>query len=115
MTQVCQDLLVLQDKLGNRADNRRLRSREETRVIQGSQVLEVTLVFQDPLVPQVVRKERKENQGKQANEENQAKMVIPVIQDSLVQREMQDFQGLQAEMEREELKVIVDTQAHQGW
>lgn len=31
VTQVCQDLPVLQDKLGNRADNQRRRSREETR------------------------------------------------------------------------------------
>lgn len=31
VTQVCQDLLVLLDKLVSRADNQRLRSREETR------------------------------------------------------------------------------------
>lgn len=102
MTQVCQDLPVLQDKLGNRADNRRRRSREETRATQGPQVPEAILVFQGPQVPPVVRKERRESQEKQANGENQAKMAIPVIQDFLVPKEIQAFQGLPAEMEREE-------------
>lgn len=99
----------------NRADQRRQRFREETRATQDLQVPEVIQAFQDPLVPQVVRKERRGSLGKQANGENQAKMATLVHQDSLDPKENQVFQVLQAEMERGELKVIVDTQALQEW
>lgn len=61
MNQVCQDLLVLQGKLENRRDHLRRRFREETRVTQDFQVPQVIKATQDPLVPQVARKETREN------------------------------------------------------
>lgn len=101
MTQVCQVLLVLQDKLGNNKDHLRLRFREETRVTPDLQVHEVIQDIQEPLAHQVDRKERKENQEKQENEENQAKMATLVLQDFLDPREKEAFLVHQAEMEKE--------------
>lgn len=102
MIQVCQDLLVLQDKLESRRDHQRRRSREETRVTQDLQAPVVIQVIQDLLVHQVARREKRENQENQANEANKAKTVTRVLQVSLETKENQDFQVLQAETERED-------------
>lgn len=102
MNQVCQDLLVLQGRWENRRGHQRQRFREETRGTQDFQVNGVIRGIQDLLVPQEARKETKENQEKQANEENQAKMVTPVIQASLEAKESQACQVHQAEMETED-------------
>lgn len=102
MIQGCQDLLVLQDKLGNRRDHQRQRFREETRVTQDFQVPVVIQATQDLPVPQVARKEIRENQENQANEANQAKTATLVLQASLETKESQAFQVLQAGMERED-------------
>lgn len=102
MIQGCQDLLVLQGRLGSRRDHQRRRFREETRVTQDFQVLEVSQAIQDLLVPQVARKEIRENQEKQANEANQAKMATLVLQASLEPKESRAFQVLLAGMERED-------------
>lgn len=75
--------------------------------------LQVTQVFQDPLVPQVARKVKKESQESLANGENQAKMATRVLQAFLESKESLAAPVLQAGMERGEIKVIVDTQAHQ--
>ncbi|KAA8582741.1 hypothetical protein FQN60_006412, partial [Etheostoma spectabile] len=72
----------------------------DQKVIQVFQVPQVTEAFQDLLVPRVARKETRENQENQANEGP---------------RETQACQVLQAGMEREDLKGIKDTQAHQEW
>lgn len=115
MNLVCQDLQDLQDKWENRRDHLRLRFREETRETQVLQVSVVTLAFKDPLDPQVVRKEKRENQENQANEEKMAKMVTLVLQASLESKESQAFPVLQAGMEREDLRVNLDSRAHQEW
>lgn len=115
MTKVCRDLLGLPGKLGNRRGHQRQRFREETRVIQESPAHQVTPAIQDLPVPLVARKETRENQGRLANEANQAKMVTPVPQASLESKESLACQVLQDGMERGELKVIVDIQAPQEW
>lgn len=113
MKPVCQDLLVLQDKSGNRFDHWRQRFRGETRVTQEFRAPEVIQAIQDLLVPLVAKKETRENREKQANEANQAKMATLVLQAFLESKENQAFQVLLAGMGREDSKVIVDTQAHQ--
>lgn len=102
MNQVCQDLLVLRDKLENRRDHLRQRFREETRVTQDFQVPEVIRVILDLLVPQVARKETRENPENPANEANQAKTVTLDLQASPESKENQAFPVLQAGMERED-------------
>lgn len=101
MSQVCQDLQVLQGKWENRRGHLRQRFREETRVIQDFQVPQVIQAIQDLLVPLEDRKEKRENQEKQANEANQAKMVTLDLQASPESKENQACQVLQAGMERE--------------
>lgn len=77
--------------------------------------LQVTPDIPETLVPLVVRKERRENQEKQANEANPAKMATLVPQVSLESKESLAFLVHQAEMEKEDLKGIEDTQVPQEW
>lgn len=102
MIQGCQDLLVLQGRLGSRRDHQRRRFREETRETQDFQAPEVSQAIQDLLVPQVARKEIRENQEKQANEANQAKTATLVLQVSPETKESQASQVLPAGTERED-------------
>lgn len=114
MHQVCKDLLVLQDRLGSRQSRLRLKFREETRATKDLLALKVIRVYRDLLVPMVGRKEKRENQESWENEENQAKMVILVLQDTQGPLERQASLVFQGGMVRQDKKVIVDSQVHQG-
>lgn len=102
MTRVCRDLLGLPDKLGNKKDQRRPRSREETRVTKDLQDLPVILDTPDPLARLEDRKERRENLEKPEKEANQEKTVIPVLQASPESKESRVFRVHQAETEKED-------------
>lgn len=65
--------------------------------------------YQDHLGLQVDRKEKKESLEKQENEVNQVKMETLAPPASLVPKESQVDQVFQDEMEREVIKVTVDS------
>lgn len=115
MNKVCRDHPVLQGRWENRRDHRRRRFNEETRAIQEFQAPQVTRATQDLLVPQVDRRVTKESLESRANEANQEKTVIQVLQDSLVIKEIQVHQVLLAGMEREDLKANADSRVLQEW
>lgn len=112
MNQVCQDLLVLQDRLGSRRSHLRQRFREETRVTKDLLAFKVIQAHRVHRVPLVARKEKRENQERRANEVNQAKTVIQVLRDFQESKVSQACRAFQAGMARQDKKVIVDTRVH---